>query len=433
MNPIDETKLLGLIEGELDSASAVALRGQLADDPQTLARLARLETDRHELRSLPEPELPQGIRAQLESILARPMLMEAERPGAYRRQQRRLARQKRLKRLAAAASITLAIAAGVWMAAMFAVPQLTSAISRSLFAQRNDASESGPPVARSSASKSAADRPSPPSTITAVELAAITKSDDVVHHYLPQAVPTGKFIVDQPGVPRKAEAMSDTITVTRSTIAATFAIVMQSRDLIAMEQVMVSVVRETGRSTGLVRNFSYAEARRIEEEWRIADAGNRGNSAPMIADAGRKPATTGAPSMAMLADRVRERLGSQRESSVVPDTRASGVIIGHAQNGPSLEQQLDFSSQGATHTVVVSAGDLASLLGRLGQSSGQMTWLRMLPGESTAPPSHDAAPSLPTLNDWMQQVPQVRAAAERLARDHADSMVLVPVIVVPQK
>ena len=139
----DESQLLELIEGELDSAAAASLRGRVADDPKTLAMLAKLENDRHVLRSLPEPEPPPQLQSQIENILARPMLIEAVKPGVYRRQQRRIARQRRLRQLATAAIIALSISGAVWAAANFLLPMVVKQLNRQSIAS-NDSKQTLP-------------------------------------------------------------------------------------------------------------------------------------------------------------------------------------------------------------------------------------------------------------------------------------------------
>ena len=50
LNRSDELELLALIEGELDAAAEAALRRRLVGDPQLLALLDKVRTDRAALR-----------------------------------------------------------------------------------------------------------------------------------------------------------------------------------------------------------------------------------------------------------------------------------------------------------------------------------------------------------------------------------------------
>ena len=51
LNRSDELELLALIEGELDAAAEAALRRRLVGDPQLLALLDKVRTDRAALRA----------------------------------------------------------------------------------------------------------------------------------------------------------------------------------------------------------------------------------------------------------------------------------------------------------------------------------------------------------------------------------------------
>jgi len=94
LDEFDPTELIDLIEGELDAPAARALSARLARDPAARATVETIMRDRAVLRSLGHPELPAGLLARLEPLLARPMLIEshaqpaprAARPGEFRRQ-----------------------------------------------------------------------------------------------------------------------------------------------------------------------------------------------------------------------------------------------------------------------------------------------------------------------------------------------------------
>ncbi|TVQ50849.1 MAG: hypothetical protein EA377_13770 [Phycisphaerales bacterium] len=73
----DESELLDLIEDRLSEEEAASLWQRLEDDPEALAMIKAMREDREHLRSEPEPEMPADLVNNLESRLARPMLMDA--------------------------------------------------------------------------------------------------------------------------------------------------------------------------------------------------------------------------------------------------------------------------------------------------------------------------------------------------------------------
>ena len=105
----DEAQLLALIEDELDPRDAQALRERLADEPRVLRAIEAMRRDRTALKTTHEPELPGDLLADLEPMMARPMLMpEAD----WRRQRRRRVRPPAWAVMAA--MVTLAAMAGLW-------------------------------------------------------------------------------------------------------------------------------------------------------------------------------------------------------------------------------------------------------------------------------------------------------------------------------
>ena len=210
-----------------------------------------------------------------------------------------------------------------------------------------------------------------------------------MHHYLPQPVPMDKFLADIAVPRRNRSETTETQTAPAEQIVAEFAMVIQSNDPAASEKSLAGMVTDLGRYSALVRNFSYAEARRLETEWRIAEANRRNNpdAAPAVAQADKTPAKPASNHpMSGLAHRVRQAVPADARKS--PDL--SGQVAGAAEVAPSLEEQLDFSSRGATHTVSVPAKQLDSMLERLGQISNQSSSLRMLASATaeSPPPRH---------------------------------------------
>jgi anti-sigma factor RsiW len=71
----DELQMNAYCDGELDLPSAIEFERRLADDESLKARYNRLLSLRRAVRSLPQYELPPGLRARIKSAL------DADRPG----------------------------------------------------------------------------------------------------------------------------------------------------------------------------------------------------------------------------------------------------------------------------------------------------------------------------------------------------------------
>jgi hypothetical protein len=124
-------------------------------------------------------------------------------------------------------------------------------------------------------------------------------------------------------------------------------------------------------------------------------------------------------------------------------------IAGTTDVAPSLEQQLEFSRRGATHTIAVPASEVTALIERLSLAEGQVVMLQMLP----SPPAlsdieiSSATPTRPTTSSstsrspakaapaesmtllWLTEGPRVRQAMSRLSQARDGAIVLLPVIV----
>ena len=102
----DELQLNAYCDGELDLASAAAFERRLAEDETLRAQYTRLMSLRQGFRSLPQSDVPAGLRARIQSTL------DAERPGRAR-----VLRQRSwpLRALAAAAVFGAVISSSVMM------------------------------------------------------------------------------------------------------------------------------------------------------------------------------------------------------------------------------------------------------------------------------------------------------------------------------
>ena len=110
----DEHELLALIEDELDPERTRALRQRLAREPAALAAVDRMRSDRRRLRTLEAPAPPADLLADLEPLMARPMLVEM-RPSALRRARARRERRLRVMQAALVAAAAVALLVGGWV------------------------------------------------------------------------------------------------------------------------------------------------------------------------------------------------------------------------------------------------------------------------------------------------------------------------------
>ena len=105
----EEAQLLALIEAQLDHATAQQLRKRLEAHSGAGELIERLQADRELLRSEPEPALDVDLVAELEPLMARPILMGP--PGEFRRRRTR----RRRWVLPLAAGLGVAFVGGLWV------------------------------------------------------------------------------------------------------------------------------------------------------------------------------------------------------------------------------------------------------------------------------------------------------------------------------
>ena len=424
LNRSDELELLALIEGELDAAAEAALRRRLVGDPQLLALLDKVRTDRAALRALPEPALPRDFLVSLEPLLARPMLMEQppaqfKKPGEFRRQYLRQTRRIRWSRLAAVAVVLLAVIAGIW------------GVVNGLMAT----GPRGPnEIAAVTPEQAHSNLPRPTQQSPAIEPSIPM---GLAHHSRPSRL----------DVDAQAPASDERALVRNSPSAqadpagplvADFAIVIRTASADVTEQVMSAALTETAPESAFVRNFSFAEAQQLAREMRPAARPDSRGEQPTVASADHrlKPAAlVSAAQWRALAAQVRQQWEARRTARDTSDDRKSAPesahLAGSKDAAPSLEQQLEFSSQGATHALAVPASQLSALVERLALTGGQQTALRMLPKEAPAETSATGLDPWQPLSFWLNEGPQVRQAFERVTHGRPDRMVLVPVVVQP--
>jgi hypothetical protein len=218
-------------------------------------------------------------------------------------------------------------------------------------------------------------------------------------------------------------------------IVAEFAVVLHAEPDAQVEDSMSNVAAAVGVQAALVRNFSYPDAQRLAEEYRLAhDPERRGGENPVVAQApgvgeARETAITRAE-LQELAQHVREqlRLRDARGDSPALAAADGTTIAAAATLAPTLEQQLDFSSRGASYTLAVHASALPGVIERLALDQPLGTTLCMLPPASIgAKPAASVSHVSPMLV-WLTEGPLVRQAIARLSQAKGEALILVPVI-----
>ncbi len=395
----DEAELLAWVEGELAPDRAAALERRLAgSDPRGLHILHAMRDERAALRAAPQPELPESSLADLEPLLARPMLIPP--PQELRRRYRR--RQRRLPSagLLAAASVAVALGAGTWLA--------VDRLSRTAPAPPPAAE---PPV--ENAERSSGTTAGGPARSTGPDRLASTGRG------AEPPAPALSGSDRRPAAPGKGPV---------EFAAVEFMLVLEASDAASAEDVLGRALSDLGVGAALVRNLDDAEVRRLAERWH----GDR-------AAAARDPALAGIAR----SDKEREalmrafeaRLGrGSRPGRAAPSRGDAGgaepgapgrQLAGPRELAPGYEQQLAHSDRGAAYTVCLPAAKLAALLSKLAVDEGRAAALCMMPAAEQAPP-HPAAEAAPA---WLESYARARDAAAALTRERPDALIMLPVAV----
>jgi hypothetical protein len=418
LSDFDELELLALIEGDLPAEKAASLRSRLAGTPGALERIEAMIADRALLRVEPEPVMPRDLLADIEAALARPMLMQecgdaqeietsalpslpssARRMGEFRRQHRRPMIRRRIMRLALAASVAVAAGAGVWIGLrsdFVRLPTLQWAFN-----------EAAPPPGPEHAPSDG------PRMSVRNESNDHTRDDS-----RSKAEADGQRRSDKPSLPA-------------GPIPARLVLVIHAPQPAEAEELAGRIVAGRSDAAALVQNFSYEEAKQIEERLLIAQGMRRATSE-------RDRIVAGPGRMSDLARSVAQdsatRVTLPRRDLSQPHP-GSRQLAGPRDLAASLVQQLEFSSRGATHTITVRAGDLETLLADL-HAAGAKTTLRPLPDEPLDQPSPrprgsspagTTAPSPELL--WARTLPLLRELLVELDLHNDDALVLLPVTI----
>jgi len=394
----DEAELLALIEDKLDPEDAQRLSRRLASEPGAVALIERMREDRALLCSIPEPEVPGGLLAELEPILARPMLM----PDLPARR-----RGRRPLWSAVAAAVVLLSLGGFWAVLVSNVGPVAPSPVEVADAVGGLAQEPPPgpgPIGPSPALAEAFQGPWPP-------------SGSVIHHHAPLVGVSGRTLVAS----GRGGADSAPSTGEPALVAADFMLVVRANDEAEAQQMLQRIVSDLGTETALVRNFTYAEADDIEALRRLAD----GARPPDTVD----PADTVAEAVGEMPSRRQGRRGTAGRPRPRPrpqdllETRftRSELLVGSSELAPSFARQLDFSERGAVYTLSVPAARLMQVLARLQLDEEQQTSLRVDAGSG----DDDTTDELRWLRDW----PLAKQAAATLDTHGRDAIILLPVVV----
>ena len=313
----DEAELLALIEDQLDPRDAQCLRRRLASEPEVMALIDRMRQDRALLRSIPEPEVPGGLLAELEPILARPMLM----PDLPVRRRRR-----RPLWSAVAAAVVLVSLGGFWAVLISNVgPKGSSPVEV--------AGAAGEPVQEPPPGPSPVE---PPSALAKASRGPWPPSGSVIHHHAP--------LIDVPGRAIVAAQRGAIASAARpgkpALVAADFMLVVRVHDEAEARQTLQRIVSDLGAETALVRNFTYGEADDIEALRRLTGGAQPADTVgphAAVADA-----RGGTPSRRQAQRGTAGRGRPRPRPQDVPETRLtrSALLVGSSELAPSFARLL---------------------------------------------------------------------------------------------
>ncbi len=416
----EEAQLLALIEAELDPGAAEQLRRRLGAHSGAGELVERLQADRELLRSEPDPTLDVDLVAELEPLIARPILMGP--PGEFRRRRAR----RRWWALPVAAGLGVALVGGLW--AVFSLAQ-------GLIGGAGDGELARRPEGRQGEAATASGDPwagggGPPSAAPALAVGEGSQplrpgTGGVIHHHAPLevAVARGDRSADTPRVPEDPGAHP-------RLMALTFALELEVAEPGRAEQILRSSLRDLGSRTALTRNLDWEEVQLLTEKWQLerfplglppaeARAGDVAAAAP------QEPGMRTLREISQRLRRLTEDAHVQRQEKEI---LLSKQLLGSPELAPSFQQQLAFSEHGAGYTISIPLGELHALLGRLGVTQGHATRLTMLSpaGDASAAGSAEAGDRA---RGWVDQWRQVQAAVAALREAGEDTIVLLPVAI----
>ncbi len=390
----DQHELLAYVEDGLDPARAADLRQRLAAHPQAQRVLERLRQDRETLRSLESPAAPPDLMAELEPMLARPMLLP--RQADWRRRYRR---RRRWPLLAAVASLGLLVPAAI---VAVSTGWLTRPAPVDLARARPEVPQPRPAPGPTTAAPGTG-----PTGGAGADAATLDRDP-------PQQVAGGTPPRGPTPAPRAPRPAGEPPRFA----PAEFVLVVRSADESGVVDSLRRSLEDLGADGALVRNFTIVEAQELA-------LGTRGEPRPeglgplARADA----AEPRMPSSPMRREARQRPLIEERPAAEAPSSQLWGL----RELAPGYDKQLEFSQRGAAYTVAIPAGRLADLLARLELKEGHQAALRVAPGLGgrSAPP----APGAPAAaHAWLHDYPLARAAIEDLRAD-PDAVIFLPVAI----
>ena len=425
----DQDDLLALIEGELPPEQADQLRQQLAADPEAKALVEQYGQDRQLLRSTPVPDLPRDFIPEVEPMLVRPLLVSTP-PGSYRRRHRRVARKASIKRWALAAAVFFVVGGALWMTMQHVIwPNMQQIFTPERQLATNTDTETSPEKLQ----PGTADQ-SPATSNT--EFARAELSTGNVHHYPPALFTADEINNEQPLTPPDDPQQADTTLQ-----PVQFALVFRDMTALEVEIYLQAGLAQIEQPLALVRNFNYQEALAMAETHRRTMMRQRANDPPgqpLTADFEEN--TTPIPPLTV-KDTARhaweqlltsleenERQAARANNQVLP----SGQITGSAMLFPDFQQQLDYSSRGASWTMSLPVSDLITFLSLLDELTHHQTHLDILPDEAdldlNRSNSRSDEPTEFFASHWVMHQPLIRELLAQLDQNPQSNYILLPIV-----
>ena len=413
-NQLDETRLLSLIEDQLDAQALARLKAELAAKPELLATIERMRADRAAVKGLPEPALSRDLLEALEPALARPVLLAPLSAAEYRRRHAH-ARRPRFVRYAVAAGLLLVLLAGVWAATSGLLVDRSTQDSSDLMASRTPGEGVVDQRTRADALGQL-----PPEVIDMLAAPDAPAHDRVTIHHLPPtadvrdalakaanrsgAFDAGDAAVEQDDTRALAAAVP---------VEAPFVLVLETNDLDAAVALLSDPLKSKDAPISLVRNVTEEEVSAYSQMLAMRAAAERQLDQPAAA-------STESPSDASNAP-------SANTPARMPKINAEGLtmgeqIAGDPERAAAVEDQLRLSKAGVQYALTVPADRVAEALMAINFATGQRTSLRALNAIGSDNATQVTGQSLELL--WIEQLRMIRSSLDGLQLDSAHDVVI---------
>lgn len=432
MSVIDEQQLIELIEGELAGADAEKLRAQLiSQDAALAAKVAAMQHDRQALRSLPPVDPPIDFLAELEPMIARPMLMDdvpgaasapiiVTKPGTARRAAHRQQRRAQLLPAAIAAGIVIVLSGGLW----YTLTQIGVFNSEHSIATNTNGDASS--ESRLTANSSTAGNSSNTVAASQIEITNMLASGEL-HHKLPPlddmqsvaALPTRVALAEV-----DADLPEFSLNNPPQFVLADFELVIRTGRDDDPQNVLARAIEPLAGRAAVVRNLTTANLKIIESAWLASRAESGNASEPARASMNNtKPQTGGDPIKsgrralpALNADMLRDSADKLIES---------GLVAGEPALMPLYSTQIELSEAGSVYTIVLPARDLQVMLERLAAVRGVDSAMLTM----RADPNAAAKTSAANAARWVSDLSRVQQSWEKLASEQPDAVVVLPIVI----